>query len=71
MSCPSIGSAGLRSLYCLPNLTVLDLSYTFLVNLQPVFDSCLQLKVRVTTGARFLILVLFFIGSSANEMGLE
>ncbi|BAT99268.1 hypothetical protein VIGAN_10067000 [Vigna angularis var. angularis] len=56
MSCPSIGSDGLRSLFCLPKLIVLDLSYTFLVNLQPVFDSCLQLKVRVTI-AWFLILV--------------
>lgn len=45
MSCPSIGSDGLYSLRCLPRLTVLDLSYTFLTNLQPVFDSCLQLKV--------------------------
>ncbi|KOM49575.1 hypothetical protein LR48_Vigan08g040200, partial [Vigna angularis] len=46
MSCPSIGSDGLQSLFCLPNLIVLDLSYTFLVNLQPVFDSCLQLKIN-------------------------
>lgn len=45
MSCPSIGSDGLYSLRCLPRLTILDLSYTFLLSLQPVFDSCLQLKV--------------------------
>ena len=45
MSCPLIGSDGLCSLSSLPNLTVLDLSYTFLVNLQPVFESCSQLKV--------------------------
>ena len=46
MSCPSIGLCGLCSLQLLPNLTLLDLSYTFLVNLQPVFESCSQLKVR-------------------------
>lgn len=45
MSCPSVGPDGLSSLHRLPNLTYLDLSYTFLVNLQPVFDSCLYLKV--------------------------
>jgi len=45
MSCPSIGSDGLSSLNGLPNLTVLDLSYTFLMNLEPVFKSCIQLKV--------------------------
>lgn len=45
MSCPSIGSEGLYSLRSLQNLTMLDLSYTFLTNLQPVFESCLQLKV--------------------------
>ncbi|KAJ1442842.1 Leucine-rich repeat, cysteine-containing subtype [Sesbania bispinosa] len=44
MSCPSIGLDGLCSLRWLPNLTLLDLSYTFLVNLQPVFESCSQLK---------------------------
>lgn len=48
MSCPSIGLDGLCSLRWLPNLTLLDLSYTFLVNLQPIFESCSQLKVRVT-----------------------
>ena len=47
MSCPSIGSDGLYSLRWLPNLTTLDLSYTFLTNLQPVFESCLQLKVTL------------------------
>lgn len=45
MSCPSVGPDGLTSLRCLASLTYLDLSYTFLVNLQPVFDSCLYLKV--------------------------
>ncbi|CAJ2675178.1 unnamed protein product [Trifolium pratense] len=46
MSCPSIGLEGLCSLHWLPNLALLDLSYTFLVNLQPVFDSCSQLKLQ-------------------------
>lgn len=45
MSCPSVGPDGLSSLRWLPHLTLLDLSYTFLVNLQPVFESCLQLRV--------------------------
>ncbi|XP_020236572.1 F-box/LRR-repeat protein 15 [Cajanus cajan] len=54
MSCPSIGERGLRSLCCLKNLTVLDLSYTFLVNLQPVFDSCLQLKVLKLQACKYL-----------------
>jgi len=48
MSCPSIGSDGLYALRCLLHLTVLDLSYTFLMTLQPVFESCLQLKVIFT-----------------------
>ncbi|KAK7311950.1 hypothetical protein RJT34_10445 [Clitoria ternatea] len=54
MSCPSIGSDGLRSLFCLPNLTVLDLSYTFLVNLQPIFDSCSRLKVLKLQACKYL-----------------
>lgn len=44
-SCLSIGDDGLYSLSYLGRLTLLDLSYTFLINLQPVFDSCSQLKV--------------------------
>lgn len=44
-SCLAIGDDGLYSLSCLGSLTLLDLSYTFLINLQPVFDSCSQLKV--------------------------
>nr|XP_043619365.1 F-box/LRR-repeat protein 15 isoform X2 [Erigeron canadensis] len=54
MSCPSVGSDGLISLRCLPNLTSLDLSYTFLTNLQPVFDSCLQLKVLKLQACKYL-----------------
>lgn len=44
-SCLSIDVRGLSSLHCLQKLALLDLSYTFLMNLKPVFDSCLQLKV--------------------------
>ncbi|KAJ6406587.1 hypothetical protein OIU84_010157 [Salix udensis] len=54
MSCPSVGSDGLLSLQRLPHLSVLDLSYTFLMNLQPVFDSCLQLKVLKLQACKYL-----------------
>ncbi|KAK7310685.1 hypothetical protein RJT34_08344 [Clitoria ternatea] len=54
MSCPSIGFDGLCSLRWLPNLTLLDLSYTFLVNLQPVFESCSQLKVLKLQACKYL-----------------
>ncbi|XVF89020.1 hypothetical protein PTKIN_Ptkin19aG0097800 [Pterospermum kingtungense] len=54
MSCPSIGSDGLYSLRWLLNLTTLDLSYTFLTNLQPVFESCLQLKVLKLQACKYL-----------------
>lgn len=54
MSCPSIGLDGLCSLHWLPNLALLDLSYTFLVTLQPVFDSCKQLKVLKLQACKYL-----------------
>ncbi|XP_073129455.1 F-box/LRR-repeat protein 15 [Henckelia pumila] len=54
MSCPSVGPDGLLSLRRLLNLTYLDLSYTFLVNLQPVFDSCLYLKVLKLQACKYL-----------------
>ncbi|CAH9127401.1 unnamed protein product [Cuscuta epithymum] len=54
MSCPSVGSDGLLSLRGLPDLTYLDLSYTFLVNLQPVYDSCLQLRVLKLQACKYL-----------------
>ncbi|GJZ77636.1 F-box/LRR-repeat protein 15 [Tanacetum coccineum] len=54
MSCPSVGSDGLLSLRRLPNLTSLDLSYTFLTHLQPVFDSCLQLQVLKLQACKYL-----------------
>lgn len=54
MSCPSVGPDGLSSLSRLPYLTSLDLSYTFLTNLQPVFESCLQLKVLKLQACKYL-----------------
>ncbi|KAK1549986.1 hypothetical protein Q3G72_011881 [Acer saccharum] len=54
MSCPSVGSDGLYSLHSLPNLTMLDLSYTFLTNLQPIFESCSQLKVLKLQACKYL-----------------
>ncbi|CAL0319094.1 unnamed protein product [Lupinus luteus] len=54
MSCASIGLDGLCSLYWLPHLNVLDLSYTFLVNLQPVFESCSRLKVLKLQACKYL-----------------
>ncbi|KAF8388734.1 hypothetical protein HHK36_025414 [Tetracentron sinense] len=54
MSCPSLGPDGLTSLRWLPYLTLLDLSYTFLMNLQPVFESCLQLKILKLQACKYL-----------------
>lgn len=54
MSCTSVGSDGLLSLHLLPNLTYLDLSYTFLDNLQPVFQSCSHLKVLKLQACKYL-----------------
>lgn len=54
MSCPSVGCDGLLSLHSLPNLTYLDLSYTFLVTLQPVYESCLRLKVLKLQACKYL-----------------
>lgn len=54
MSCPSIGSDGLSSLCWLKDLTYLDLSYTFLMDLQPVFSSCLRLTVLKLQACKYL-----------------
>lgn len=54
MSCPSVGHDGLSSLRWLPRLTSLDLSYTFLTNLQPVFETCLQLKILKLQACKYL-----------------
>ncbi|GAB4854539.1 F-box/LRR-repeat protein 15 [Ancistrocladus abbreviatus] len=54
MSCPSIGPDGLFSLHWLQSLTYLDLSYTFLIDLQPVFQSCMQLKILKLQACKYL-----------------
>ncbi|KAL1562277.1 F-box/LRR-repeat protein 15 [Salvia divinorum] len=54
MSCPSVGTDGLAFLHCLRGLTFLDLSYTFLVHLQPVFHSCVHLKVLILQACKYL-----------------
>ncbi|XP_072990666.1 F-box/LRR-repeat protein 15 [Typha latifolia] len=53
-SCLSIGVDGLSSLHWLRRLTLLDLSYTFLTNLRPVFDSCSQLKILKLSACKYL-----------------
>ncbi|KAI4377016.1 hypothetical protein MLD38_014712 [Melastoma candidum] len=55
MSCPSVGCDGLYSLCLLAHLTSLDLSYTFLTNLLPVFKSCTQLKVLKLQACKYLL----------------
>ncbi|CAM8919727.1 unnamed protein product [Rhodiola kirilowii] len=54
MSCQSIGSEGLLSLRWLQNLTSLDLSYTFLVDLEPVYEACRQLRVLKLQACKYL-----------------
>eukprot|EP00250_Pteridium_aquilinum_P013942 c21675_g1_i1 orf=375-3545(-) len=54
-SCPSIGPAGLSSLRKLLNLTVLDLSYTFLTYLSPVFENCPRLKTLRLLACKYLV----------------
>ncbi|GMG99167.1 hypothetical protein Nepgr_001007 [Nepenthes gracilis] len=54
MSCSSIGSDGLASLSRLKNLIYLDLSYTSLMDLQPIFQSCMQLKVLKLQACKYL-----------------
>uniref|UniRef100_A0A1D1XY69 F-box/LRR-repeat protein 15 n=1 Tax=Anthurium amnicola TaxID=1678845 RepID=A0A1D1XY69_9ARAE len=53
-SCTSIGSDALSSLHWLGRLTLLDLSYTFLTNLQPVFETCSQLKTLKLIACKYL-----------------
>ncbi|XP_057959858.1 F-box/LRR-repeat protein 15 [Malania oleifera] len=54
MSCHSFGSDGLYSLCWPRHLTLLDLSYTSLLTLQPVFEACLQLKVLKLQACKYL-----------------
>lgn len=52
--CPSIGPPGLLTLKKLGNLTTLDLSYTFLTDLSPIFESCKRLKVLRLLACKYL-----------------
>ncbi|OAY80788.1 F-box/LRR-repeat protein 15 [Ananas comosus] len=53
-SCLSVGIDGLSSLHWLRQLTLLDLSYTFLTNLQPVVDTCSQLMILKLSACKYL-----------------
>lgn len=53
-SCPSIGPVGFSSLRRLWNLTVLDLSYTFVISLSPVFENCPRLKTLRLLACKYL-----------------
>ncbi|XP_039124924.1 F-box/LRR-repeat protein 15 isoform X1 [Dioscorea cayenensis subsp. rotundata] len=53
-SCVAVGSDGLSSLHWLQYLTQLDLSYTFLMNLQPVFETCSQLEILKLSACKYL-----------------
>ncbi|KAJ0988468.1 hypothetical protein J5N97_006824 [Dioscorea zingiberensis] len=53
-SCVSVGPDGLSSLHWLQYLTLLDLSYTFLMNLQPVFETCSQLEILKLSACKYL-----------------
>lgn len=44
-ACFLVGSQGLLALKKLVDLTTLDLSYTFLTDLSPIFEACPRLKV--------------------------
>lgn len=46
-SCQSVAFDGLSSLHLLRHLVLLDLSYTFVTDLQPVFDNCFNLAVSL------------------------
>eukprot|EP01018_Ginkgo_biloba_P001530 Gb_38077 [translate_table: standard] len=54
MSCSSIGPEGLLSLGRISNLRVLDLSYTFLTSLQPIFESCPKLEILKLQACKYL-----------------
>lgn len=46
-SCLPVAFDGLSSLHLLRHLVLLDLSYTFVTDLQPVFDNCFKLAVSL------------------------
>ncbi|WOL01015.1 F-box/LRR-repeat protein 15-like [Canna indica] len=54
-SCLSVGLDGPSSLHLLGHLTMLDLSYTFVMNLRPIFDNCLTLLILRLSACKYLI----------------
>ncbi|KAJ7569656.1 hypothetical protein O6H91_01G087500 [Diphasiastrum complanatum] len=53
-SCPLIGPIGLLALKLLSGLRVLDLSYTFLTDLSPVYEACPCLQVLKLSACKYL-----------------
>ncbi|GBG72416.1 hypothetical protein CBR_g11995 [Chara braunii] len=53
-ACPAIGAAGLLALKGLPALNTLDLSYTEIQDLSPVFEACPQIRVLRVSACKWL-----------------
>ncbi|CAM6026920.1 unnamed protein product [Sphagnum balticum] len=53
-TCHAVGPPGLLSLKKLCDLTMLDLSYTFLIDLSPIFEACPHLKVLRLSACKYL-----------------
>ncbi|XP_024391133.1 F-box/LRR-repeat protein 15 isoform X2 [Physcomitrium patens] len=53
-ACSFVGPAGLFALKKLVDLTVLDLSYTFLTDMSPIFEACPRLKVLRLSACKYL-----------------
>jgi hypothetical protein len=53
-TCHAVGPPGLLSLKKLCDLTILDLSYTFLIDLSPIFEACPHLKVLRLSACKYL-----------------
>lgn len=53
-NCFLVGTAGLLALKKLVDLTMLDLSYTFLTDLSPIFEACPRLKVLRLSACKYL-----------------
>eukprot|EP00897_Mesotaenium_endlicherianum_P005045 jgi/Mesen1/4569/ME000232S03814 len=53
-ACPSVTARGLAALGALAGLTELDLSYTFLTDLAPVFAACARLRVLRLSACKYL-----------------
>ncbi|CAK9278008.1 unnamed protein product [Sphagnum jensenii] len=53
-TCHAVGPPGLLSLKKLWDLTMLDLSYTFLTDLSPIFEACPRLKILRLSACKYL-----------------